>query len=576
MLPEQKAAAEKRQMELSKSDEDTQWTLISALNRVLLLARESGLEDTLWEECKNPLAFLREQLHLTNIQLVVIALLAEEGEPMTFFSLSKALDCPRLSLMVYKDEIDELVQKRWTMPVCSFRIGRSDRGLALEKGVIKAFCQNRPFEPEKIDDLSQDEFITKLVRRLAKHVQSQNVLFADDERWMDQLLKANPSLPISREVLQYEDIHTRSLLMMIVFCYLNSDGIEADDGLHSNALDELFPDEYDCKYIRRQLQDGSHELMNDGLVEQMCEDGIVNPLKYQLTREGRERLIPGYVAGGDSTHSRPGNRSMLCHKDIKEKALFFNPGEQEQIDRMAHLLDRSNLADIQRRLTEQGMRKGVACLFYGAPGTGKTETVLQLARQTGRDIMQVDISKMRDKYVGESEKNIKAIFNNYRNLCKRSEVMPILLFNEADAIISKRFENMRNSVEQMDNAMQNIILQEMENLKGILIATTNLTSNLDSAFERRFLFKVEFHKPEAEVKAKIWQSMIQDLSPEDARLLASKYDFSGGQIENIARKRSIDYVLTGKAPTLEQVSSYCDHEVMYTQNRRKPVTGFTI
>ena len=189
------------------------------------------------------------------------------------------------------------------------------------------------------------------------------------------------------------------------------------------------------------------------------------------------------------------SRFLKNHDSIKEKSLFFNTSEQEQIERLTCLLSTENLPSVQERLEEQGMRKGFACLFYGAPGTGKTETVLQLARQTGRDLMQVDIAGLRDKWVGESEKNIKEVFARYRRLCQNSEVMPILFFNEADAIINKRTENIEHSVDKMDNAMQNIILQEIENLDGILIATTNLTSNLDRAFERRFLYKVEFHKP---------------------------------------------------------------------------------
>jgi SpoVK/Ycf46/Vps4 family AAA+-type ATPase len=188
--------------------------------------------------------------------------------------------------------------------------------------------------------------------------------------------------------------------------------------------------------------------------------------------------------------------------------------------------------------------------------------------------MQVDISSLRDKWVGESEKNIKAIFNNYREVCKRSEVMPILFFNEADAIINKRTEDIKHSVDKMDNAMQNIILQEIEDLDGILIATTNLTQNLDKAFERRFLFKVEFHKPEQEVKAQIWQSMLQDLSPEDARTLALRYDFSGGQIENITRKRTIDYILSGKHASLKEIEAYCKAELLNDSCTRKAVVGF--
>ena len=125
----------------------------------------------------------------------------------------------------------------------------------------------------------------------------------------------------------------------------------------------------------------------------------------------------------------------------------------------------------------------------------------------------------------------------------------------------------------MDNAMQNIILQEIEDLDGILIATTNLTSNLDKAFERRFLYKVEFHKPDTDVKTKIWRSMLKDISADDARKLASRFDFSGGQIENIARKRTVDYILSGKFASLDEIEGYCRSEVLASKNGRR--IGFT-
>ena len=268
------------------------------------------------------------------------------------------------------------------------------------------------------------------------------------------------------------------------------------------------------------------------------------------------------------------SRFLKNHDSIKEKSLFFNTSEQEQIERLTSLLSTENLPSVQERLEEQGMRKGFACLFYGAPGTGKTETVLQIARQTGRDLMQVDIAGLRDKWVGESEKNIKEVFARYRNLCQTCEVMPILFFNEADAIINQRTENVEHSVDKMDNAMQNIILQEIEDLDGILIATTNLTSNLDRAFERRFLYKVEFHKPDTDVKTKIWRSMLKDISADDARQLASHFDFSGGQIENIARKRTVDYILSGKFASLDEIEGYCRAELLSGKERRS--IGFNV
>jgi SpoVK/Ycf46/Vps4 family AAA+-type ATPase len=296
-----------------------------------------------------------------------------------------------------------------------------------------------------------------------------------------------------------------------------------------------------------------------------------------LTRKAKDELLSNYKPSHTKCKfmQRKNSKFLKSHETIKEKTLFFNTTGQQQIDNLTSLLTVENFPTIQQRLEEQGMRKGFACLFYGGPGTGKTESVLQIARQTGRDLMQVDIAGMRDKWVGESEKNIKAVFARYRDLCKNSEVQPILFFNEADALINKRTENIEHSVDKMDNAMQNILLQEIEDLDGILIATTNLTSNLDKAFERRFLYKIEFHKPDTDVKAKIWRSMLKDISADDAQQLAAHFDFSGGQIENIARKRTVDYILSGKFATVDEIEKYCQAEQLSNKKERKHISGFS-
>ena len=208
-------------------------------------------------------------------------------------------------------------------------------------------------------------------------------------------------------------------------------------------------------------------------------------------------------------------------------------------------------------------------MFYGAPGTGKTETVMQLARQTGRDIMQVNISEIKSMWVGESEKNIKSVFDQYRRKVEKASVAPILLFNEADGIIGKRQEGAERAVEKMENSIQNIILQEMENLNGILIATTNLAQNMDMAFERRFLYKIKFNKPSLEARMSIWHEMLPSLSDADVHTLAAKYDFSGGQIENVARHYAIDTVLHGDEPvSLEKLIAHCDGECLEPKESR--------
>ena len=260
---------------------------------------------------------------------------------------------------------------------------------------------------------------------------------------------------------------------------------------------------------------------------------------------------------------------------LTHKQLFFPKDIQRQVEELGCFLQPENYQRIQDRMKEKGFRNGFACLFYGSPGTGKTETVYQLARQTGRNIMVDDVPQIKSKWVGESEKNIKALFDRYREQVKRSNEnhnrnTPILLFNEADAIIGIRKNGASSAVDKMENSIQNIILQEMETLDGIMIATTNLQQNLDKAFERRFLYKIKFDKPTEEARAHIWHSMIPELSDLDVHTLASKYDFSGGQIENIARHYAIDTILHGTSDdVLPMLIRHCDNERLDEKDKRK-------
>lgn len=151
---------------------------------------------------------------------------------------------------------------------------------------------------------------------------------------------------------------------------------------------------------------------------------------------------------------------------------------------------------------------------------------------------------------------------------------PILLVNEADAIFGIRQEGATRAVDKMENSIQNIILQEMEKLDGILIATTNLTTNLDNAFERRFLYKIRFDRPDEKVKEQIWTSMLPTLSEEDARELAHGFDFSGGQIENIVRKKEIKFIIDGVDAGMEEILGYCREEMIEDAGSGRKKIGF--
>jgi SpoVK/Ycf46/Vps4 family AAA+-type ATPase len=261
-------------------------------------------------------------------------------------------------------------------------------------------------------------------------------------------------------------------------------------------------------------------------------------------------------------------KNLVLYEAIKPKKMFYNPRETAAIGKLISLLSEENYCKIHDRLDGKGMRKGFACLFSGWPGTGKTETAWQIARETKRNILMVDISETKSMWYGESEKKIKEIFDSYRTAVENSEIAPILLFNEADAVIGKRKElgGSTRAVDQTENTIQNIILQEMENLSGILIATTNLTQNMDKAFERRFLYKITFDKPCAESRKGIWNALLPDLQEDNVSELSGRFELSGGQIENIARKIEVDTIINGGDLSMDMLVRYCKDEVQNSFN----------
>ena len=298
------------------------------------------------------------------------------------------------------------------------------------------------------------------------------------------------------------------------------------------------------------------------------DDGFVDRESFRMTIEAKRELFAELNLSSLNQGKKRGD--VIKAEEIVPKSLFYGDKICAQISELGKLLDEEQYTQIHSRMKETGFRCGFTCLFYGSAGTGKTETVLQLARQTGRDILQVNISQIKSMWVGESEKNIKQVFDNYRAKVKESIIAPILLFNEADAVIGKRQEGAERAVDKMENSIQNIILQEMETLDGILIATTNLAQNMDKAFERRFLYKIKFEKPTVEARISMWREMIPVLKEEEARMLAAKYDFSGGQIENIARHYTIGNILHGDSENIiEELFTYCESERLETKGTRR-------
>jgi SpoVK/Ycf46/Vps4 family AAA+-type ATPase len=375
------------------------------------------------------------------------------------------------------------------------------------------------------------------------------------------LFENNSDLDFIKRITDMPFFDFEDTVLLLSFChfYVNND----DDLIGFHDLEDIFENNAMHRRIVRSLREGSNVLMETGFVENANSEGFGDRDFFHLTSRAKEELLAEVNLREKNVASK---KDLIKSESLAVKKLFFNKKETEKIEELRRLLQKENFAQVQKRLEEHVMRKGFACLFYGPAGTGKTETVYQLAKETGRDIMLVNIAETKSMWFGESEKRIKDIFDRYRTYVevseKTGELAPILLFNEADAVIGKRIEITTSTVAQTENAMQNIILQEIENLTGILIATTNLTKNMDVAFERRFLYKLEFANPDQDARQNIWQSVIPTLSGTDAAHLSDEFAFSGGQIENIARKWTVEQIIKGTSPTQESLRRWCEDELL--------------
>lgn len=226
--------------------------------------------------------------------------------------------------------------------------------------------------------------------------------------------------------------------------------------------------------------------------------------------------------------------TIVLPESIVLEELFYNESEWEQINTIEKILSIEKHQQVVNQLEENGLAKGISILFNGFSGTGKTATAKRIAKITNRPLFCVDVEKVVNKWIGDSEKSTKKIFEEYYEFCKECEQTPILFFNE-DSIFSKRVE-VSHSSDRTHNSMQNILLEQMEQFTGISIVTSNHAEKLDKAFERRFLYKVEFEKPSKDTQHKLLRNAFHDLSTETIENTLENYSFTGGQIYNIRKK----------------------------------------
>lgn len=310
-------------------------------------------------------------------------------------------------------------------------------------------------------------------------------------------------------------------------------------------IDLISFDEYERIKNRSLLEEGSN-LFNNGIIDY---EEMLNPFggisrSFYIVDEVLHSII--HPQKNKKVRRLKLNMLMdeqdifeLVDSDTSLEDVVLNDSTKQTLENLMRQVDK----EVINRLVEWGIKdkkSGIDAriIFYGAAGTGKTMTAHSLAKSLKRQVLSFDCSKILSMYVGESEKNVRKIFDTFYELCEKTKSEPILLLNEADQFLSSRSSGITSGADQMHNQMQNIFLEQIENFRGMLIATTNLLENIDKAFSRRFNYKIEFKKPKELQRVELWKKMLPVDAPYEEGFdiqALSKYSLTGGQINLIVK-----------------------------------------
>lgn len=542
------------------------YTLARAFDDIANELEDSKLTGTAFGAVRSPITFVNVKLQgkLTDGQIFILtALLNNLGEALTTSKFAEFAGVSALRIISLESEFKALEQLGYIECIKKASSRNWDQTYTLSPGLMSAIRENRAFCKTTFADLPERE-VLEIIHEYLKAVDRSMMDYSIMCDKIDNILHECDSSHLFHYIYQLCLSSVEKVILLTCITWLV---IDDDSTVTSYQYEDIIPQKQRAR-LSGMFEFKTTRLLEDNILA--YEADVDGDIDFGVTEYFKERFLSEYVV----SKSQKETVINTTTNRIVPKQMFYNPKEEELINSLTDLLKEENFTRIQQSLTDSGMRAGFTCLFYGSPGTGKTETVNQIARITQREVIQVNLSTIRNCYVGQSEKNVQEIFDNYKAKVKESTLCPILLFNEADAILCQRNSGAVEAVDKMENALQNILLQNMEDFDGILIATTNLTSSLDKAFERRFLYKIEFNKPGVKVRQKLWKSMIPGLSDKETLSLAREFMFSGGEIENIARKQLIESILKNAPSTLETIRSICRSETI--ENTMQNLANFRL
>jgi len=546
---------------------NTNQNLLYQIEKISSAAANCKLEFNNLTEIQEYIEKVSGFLGITNDQTVLFSCIVELSlqRTVTLDHLAKHFKCSTLKIINQINEIDVLEKEKYIKK--SFKsnykkYSYTDLGYTVPHNVIESL---RTMDKSKLE--------TTILFKLPTFLEQINYLISEreDHSITTQILKEQAEFLISNNInhpfIRFVNSNLKLTIdkcVVFVLAYYRLRRQFTCD--FETLLSSVFDDFSEQIEYLQNLTVGNSDLFRRDIAR-FQESTFVNDKNLGLTARVLEILYKEYP---ELYMLEEVDESLVKSKSIISKRLYYEPALKRQIESLTSILMNKSFSQFQAKLQEHNLPKGITAIFYGQPGTGKTETAFQIAKRTNRDILMVDLSQLKSKWFGESEKKVKGVFDDYRRYFNNTLIKPILFINEADGMFSKRTEISAkgSSTDQTMNTIQNIILQELENFEGILFATTNLTENLDNAFERRFLFKVEFKNPLPEVREKIWKEKLPELKPVQVRDLSLKYQLSGGEIENVARKYIIEKVIERKQLGLDRLMEFCELEKPFQKQQR--------
>ncbi|MEA2018341.1 MAG: ATP-binding protein [Campylobacterota bacterium] len=506
------------------------------------------------------LQYLTKQYIIGNDNILVVDILAEFYDLKTLEHIEHIYlikNLLELGWIVQSNFITTKISELSQLELINTAINLSSSFLKLlEVGSLELVLPDVKEYSDHLEYLQDQFFKIDLAQKLniVKHNFDENSPNANRLRSKLSLLenRIQQRVETTTNTIMLEDFFTQNELndqeQMIFLALLKEEYGGSDESIRDmNSLIALVSsDDYE-KIKHRSLLEESGNLIANNLIDY---DEMLTPFGGIM----RNFYIPEAILYKISHPVKKQKRQQKIKLDmlISEQEMFeliepkktlddvvLNDKTKKTLNLLLQQVDKK-VVDRLKKWGIKDKKKGIDAriIFYGAAGTGKTITALALAKSLKKQVLSFDCSKILSMYVGESEKNVRKIFDDYKDLCIKTKSEPVLLLNEADQFLSNRVSGQISGSDKMHNQMQNIFLEQIENFDGILIATTNLLDSIDKAFSRRFNYKIEFLKPDESMRKILWEKLLPQNLPFDDKFdidKLSKSSLTGGQIELIIK-----------------------------------------